>query len=90
MNNKGVNRPLRACGTRFVAHKVQALERVIEKFGAYLAHLITLTEDSSMKPADRQKMKGYVLKWQVSHVLLGCAVFHDLLRPLSLLSKTLQ
>ena len=30
----GRNRPLRACGTRFVAHKVAALERIIERFGA--------------------------------------------------------
>ena len=31
---EGGNRPLRACGTRFVAHKVAALERIIERFGA--------------------------------------------------------
>ena len=34
-------RPLRACGTRFIAHKVCALDR----FGAYLNHLLTLIED---------------------------------------------
>ena len=70
MSSKGGSRPLRACGTRFVSHKVAALERVIERFGAYLAHLITMTEDSSMQPADRQKMKGYILKWQNSQILL--------------------
>ena len=52
MSSKGGNRPLHACGTHFVSHKVAALERV----GAYLAHLTTMTEDSSMQPADRQKM----------------------------------
>ena len=72
ISSKGGSRPLRACGTRFVAHKVAALERVIERFGAYLAHLTGMTEDPSMKPVDRQKMKGYVLKWQSSQVLLGC------------------
>ena len=36
---EGGNRPLRACGTRFVAHKVAALERIIERFGAYISHL---------------------------------------------------
>ena len=31
---EGGNRPLRACGTRFVAHKVASLERIIERVGA--------------------------------------------------------
>ena len=48
MSSKGGNRPLRACGTRFVSHKVAALEKVIERFGAYLAHLITMTEESTV------------------------------------------
>ena len=90
MSSKGGSRPLRACGTRFVSHKVAALERVIERFGAYLAHLITMTEDSSMQPADRQKMKGYILKWQNSQILLGCALFCDILKPPSILCKALQ
>ena len=80
MSSKGGNRPLHICGTRFVSHKVAALERLIERFGAYLAHLITMTEDSSMQPADRQKMKGYILKWQNSQILLGCTLFHDILK----------
>ena len=75
MSAKGGTRPLRACGTRFVGHKVKALERVIEKFGAYIAHLIALTKDSTVLSADRQKLKGYVLKWQISQVLMGCAIF---------------
>ena len=60
----GGNRPLRACGTRFVAHKVSALERILDQFGAYRNHLITLTEDRTTKPADREKLKGYIRKWR--------------------------
>ena len=59
---QGGNRPLRACGTRFITHKVAALERVVDRFGAYLSHMIALTEDTSLKSVDRQKVKGYVLK----------------------------
>ena len=36
---EGGNRPLRACGARFVAHKVAALERIIERVGALVSHL---------------------------------------------------
>ena len=83
-------RPLRACGTRFVAHKVCALERILDRYGAYLNHLIALTEDPKTKPADKQKLKGYIIKWRESRILIGCAVFHDILKPVAILCKSLQ
>lgn len=89
--SKGGNRPVRACGTRFIAHKVAALNRIIDRFGEYLGHLIALTEEPSTKPADKQKLKGYVLKWRECKMLLGCAVFHDIiLKPTAILCKLLQ
>ena len=88
--SNGGNRPLRACGTRFVAHKVAALGRVIDRFGAYLAHLVALTDDRSVPPSSRQKLKGYITRWRDSKVILGCGFFHDLLQPVAHLSKVLQ
>ena len=84
------NRPLRACGTRFIAHKVAAINRLLDKYGAYIAHLCTLIEDPSVKQADKSKLKGYVLKWKDSMILFGCSFFHDLLKPCAILSKVLQ
>ena len=88
--NEGGNRPLRACGTRFVSHKVAGISRLIDRYGAYLAHLTTLTEDSSVRDVDRQKLKGYVLKWRDCKMVLGCAFFHDILKPAALMCKSLQ
>ena len=34
----------------------------MDRFGAYISHLIAITEDSSVKPADKEKMKAYVKK----------------------------
>ena len=87
---EGGNRPLRACGTQFITHKVVALERFIDRLGAYLCHLSSLVEDSSVRAGDRQKLKGYLLKWRNAKMLLGCAYFHDLLKPASILCKELQ
>ena len=87
---EGGNRPLRACGTHFVAHKVAALGRVIEHFGAYISHLSGFTEDASVMPADRQKITGYVRKWRDAKILRGCAYFHDVLKPMSVICKALQ
>ena len=88
--SKGGSRPLRACGTRFVAHKVAALGRLVDRFGVYLCHVAAMTEDRSIRSIDRQKLKGYLLKWRDAKLLLGCALFNDLLRPLAILCKVLQ
>ena len=75
MPRTGGIHPLCACETRFVAHKVAALERMIDRFGTYLTHLVSMTEDDTVKAVDQHKIKGYVLKWRDSKVLLGCAFF---------------
>ena len=90
MPSKGGARPLHACGTKFVAHKVAALGRLVDRFGAYLCHLAAMTEDHSIKSVDRQKLKGYLLKWRDSKFLIGSAFFHDLLKPIAIFSKVLQ
>ena len=66
------------------------MARLVDRYGAYLGHLITLSQDTSVKSLDRQKLKGYVSKWRKSKILLGCAVFHDVLKPLGILSKVLK
>ena len=43
-----------------------------------------------LRAADRQKIKGYALRWRDSKILLGIAYFHDFLKPVSILCKALQ
>ena len=90
MPMEGGNRPLRACGTRFIAHKVVALARLVDHFGPYISHLTSLTEDVTVRPADRQKITGYIRKWRNAKMLIGCAYFHDVLKPMATLCKALQ
>ena len=59
------NRPLRACGTRFVSHKVAALNRFVDRYGAYVSHLIALTEDSSVNLLTKKKgIHKKVARWK--------------------------
>ena len=81
---------MRACGTRFVSHKVAGISRLLDRYGAYITHLTTLTEDYSVREIDKQKLKGYVLKWRDCKMILGCALFHDILKPAAVMCKTLQ
>ena len=86
---EGGNRPIRACGTRFISHKVAAIGRFLDRYGAYIAHLTSLTEDTSVRAVDRQKIKGYLLKWREILVVLFF-LFHNILKPAALMCKGLQ
>jgi len=66
-------RPLRASGSRWVAHKLNAMKCVLSKFGAYMMHLTNLSKDSSVKSVDCAKLQGYLRKWLDVKYLLGCA-----------------
>ena len=83
-------RPLRASGSRWVSHKLNAMKRVLSKFGAYTNHLTALSMDSSVKAVDRAKLQGYLRKWVDAKYLLGCAFFIDLLSPCAIFSKVMQ
>lgn len=86
----GGNLPMRAHGSRWITYKRKALQRVVDRYGAYMSHLATLTEDRSIKSTDRQRLKGYLLKWREARMIIGSAMYTDALQPASLLSLTLQ
>ena len=73
-----------------MSHKIEALNRMIDRCGAYINHLVALTEDHTVKSSDKQKLKGYVKVWKNAKVLLGCAVFAEILKPFGILSTVLQ
>ena len=88
--SEGGNLPVRAQGSRWVSFKRKALQCIINCYGAYTSHLSALTEDKTVKAVDRQRLKGYVSRWMDGQVLLGCALYVDILQAPSFLSLTLQ
>lgn len=88
---RGDNRPVRSQGTRWISHKRSALLRVLDRYGAYIAHLTTLINDySSIRGTDRERLKGYLLKWKQPKLLIGIALYTEVLKPASVLSLCLQ
>ena len=81
---------MRSQGGRWITHRRNNLQQIIDRFGAYINHLITLAEDSSMKAEERARMKVYTSKWSHTKILVGCSLYIDVLQPASLLSLTLQ
>ena len=88
--DSGGIRPIRACGSRWISHKLNAMKRILSKYGAYTQHLAALSEDSSIKSTDRAKLQGYYKKWTQGQYVVGCAVFVDLLTPCAIFSKVMQ
>ena len=87
---KGGNTPVRCQGTRWISHKRRAMQRVVDRYGAYIQHLTAMMNDSSVKAADKAKVRGYLRKWSEGKMLIGCAMYVDALKIPSLLSLTLQ
>lgn len=83
-------RPIRASGTRWVTLKVNAMKRVLSKYGAYTSHLAALIEDTKTKSQDRSKLQGYLKNWLDAKYVLGCAFFTDLLQPCATFSRSMQ
>ena len=83
------NVPIRSQGSRWINHKRRALQRMTDRYGAYISHLIALSEDNSLKSEDRARLKGYLEKWTHAKSLVGCAMYIEVLKPPSILSLSL-
>ena len=55
----GGKKPVRASGTRWIAHELSAMKYIISKYGAYTNHLAVLSEDRSVNGCDHCKFRGY-------------------------------
>ena len=84
------NKPILSQGSRWIDHKRRALQRVTDGYGAFISHLITLSEDTSLKSEDRARMKGLAEKWSHGKYIVACAMHSDVLKPPSALSLSLQ
>ena len=63
---------------------------MVDCYGIYIGHLSTLVEDTSLKTSDRARLMDYLHKWKKPEVLVSCALYTEALKPMSLLSLTLQ
>ena len=77
MYSAGV-RPLKATDTRWIDHKIAAMERVIGKFSLYTQHL-RHSIDTAKKSQDRTTLQGKFTKLINAKFLLRCALFTDVL-----------
>ena len=71
-------KPVKSTGTRWIGHKLRAMERLVEKFGLYTQHLENVLE-SIRSSKDKAILQGKFNKLIDSKVLLRSAFFLDIL-----------
>ena len=57
-------KPIKVSGTRWIAHKIGALKKLLDKYSIYILHLANLCSDKSYPEKDRAKFKVYLKQWQ--------------------------
>ena len=72
----------RASGSRWIAHKLNAMKRILSK---YANHMAVMSEEA--KGPLCTKLQSYYKRWVEGKYLLGCAVFVNLLNPCAVCSK---
>lgn len=86
----GESMPVHNQGTSWINHKRKALQRIVDRFGVYCTHLHSMTNDSSLEAADQVKLRSFHKRWTQGKILIGCAMYIDVLKVPSLLSLSLQ
>ncbi len=88
--DEGGVKPKKSSGSRWISHKLAAMKMCLDKWGVYIQHLETMTEDETITSKDKAKMKGYLRRWNSSRMPLLLALFIDMLTIPSILSLTFQ
>ena len=65
--------PNRSQGSRWISHKRQALQRVVDCYGACLSPH-SPDRRQLVNSADGARRKGYLSKWQHGKIVIGCAL----------------
>ena len=76
----GQVKPSKCSGTRWIAHVLQNMSGLIDKFGLYLQHFETIIPDTTKK-ADKATLEGKRKQLTDTSILLRSALFIDLLEP---------
>ena len=89
MYDHSIQKPYNSYGTRWIAHKIKAMEIVLNNYGVYIKHLESLahTGSQALKRAD---IVGEATKWKNAKFPIHLAIYLDVLTHLKVLSFEFQ
>ena len=87
--DESIPKPYKSYGTRWIAHKIKAMEIVLNNYGVYIQHLESLAQTDS-QALKRAEIQGEVKKWKNAKFPVHLAMYIDVLTPLKVLSLGFQ
>ena len=87
--DKVITKPCKSSGTCWVAHKVNAMEIVLQNYGIFMTHLESLSQTDS-QALKRAELEGFFKKWLQAKYPLHLAIYLDILQPVKLFSLAMQ
>lgn len=87
--DQSVPKPYKSYGTRWIAHKIKAMETVLDNYGIYIKHLESLAHTDS-QALKRAEIEGEAKKWKNAKFPIHLALYIDVLTPLKVLSLGFQ
>ena len=89
MYDHSVPKPYKSYGTRWIAHKVKAMEIVLNNYRVYmkLSESLAHTDSQALK---RAEIVGEAKKWKNAKFPIHLAIYLDVLTPLKVLSLGFQ
>ena len=87
--DKVVPKPSKASGTRWIAHKVRAMEIVLSNYGVFITHLESLSQTDS-QALKRAELVGFSKRWVQAKYPIHLAIYLDILQPIKVLSLSMK
>ena len=76
-------------GTRWIAHKVRAMEIVLSNYGIFITHLESLSQTDS-QDLKRAEFFGFSKRWVQAKYPIHLGIYLDILQPIKVLSLSMQ
>ena len=86
---KSIPKPSKAYGTRWINHKMRAMQIVLDNYGPLMSHIESLSQTDS-QAAKRAELVGFLKRWTDASIPIYMAIYLDILSPLQQLSLGLQ
>ena len=83
--DKVITKPCKSSGTRWIVHKVNAMEIILQNYRIFTTHLESLSQTDS-QALKRAELEGSVRRRRKAKCPLHLAIYHDILQPIKGLS----
>ena len=84
-----IPKPTKAYGTRWMDHKLQAMQIALDHYGPLIHHIESLSQTDS-QPKRRAQLSGFLKRWKHALLPLSMSIYLDVLSPLRNMSLSFQ